>query len=85
MIITGTIPPKPVEEKFRNADAAIAVAAFRHLHPGARVETVDGQFVRAVCTCGQPIMINDTQYSFDPVRGWKCMECFEKERDLCHT
>lgn len=75
MLITGTMPVKPIEQSYDTEDQAAALKRFLNDHPGVRPETIDGEVIRGICACGTPITMNEKSYSYDPVSGYICPDC----------
>ena len=76
MTIEGTIPVQLVSTTLAEADVATAIAYFLTQHPRARVEKIDGQIVRGICECGQPVMEKDRDYTYDnDTERYTCSNC----------
>lgn len=65
MNIQGTIPQQTVSQEYRDQTLQAAVADFLSRHPKARLESIDGKFVKGLSFCGIPVFEGDTGYQYD--------------------
>jgi hypothetical protein len=63
-----------VELRINTEDRKAGIRAFKDQYPTARVETIDGEFIRGICACGTPIMYHES-VPYNPEIGFQCDEC----------
>jgi hypothetical protein len=65
LLVEGTIPIQHVEKGTAGTDRREAVRRFKEEHPLARVESIDGVFVRGFCiVCELPVLEDDRGYKY---------------------
>ena len=76
MLLTGTLAAEAVNAVLDTRDPADAVRRFQRQYPGVILESVDGHFVRGVCSCGCPVLEEDKGYGYDPeTEQFTCAAC----------
>ena len=80
MQVYGTIPVQPVKTVALTDDPAQAIRQFQTEHPTARVEQINGAFIRGLCACGTPIFEHTKLCGFNfDTRKFTCPICLQKE------
>lgn len=82
MIIAGTEPVKRVTTVIETTDIKTAVKQFKTEHPEGRIESVDGNMVRAQCECCEvPIFLDTVNYAYDSESDiFLCPECAKESK-----
>lgn len=81
--IQGTIPIQTVTGEYAGTDVKAAVKQFMSQNPNARLEMIDGNFVRGLTFCNSPVMERETgrKYNYDMKRFY----CTDQDCKTCQA